>query len=480
MSSAADEAQTARQRIAAEPVDTGSLHLLVYSYLLHSNCGRTAKAFARTCGLTTTGLLTNGSAPAYLSLPLNSEPADDGVMCIDDDASSANNILALKGKKPPLPHILPAADSASLSGSNSTGGSGYSSCVSIPDVGGLATARKDSAMLSSAMALDTAPPPSSSAHETMFPAVASSATANLRQSVDADRANKLIAHHIEHLHIRQSICASIESREPEVALDLLSTYFRTVLIPPPSEQLVLSPLPLRREFDATLLRFRLDTQYYVELIAKNKELEALQFGQRTLWRYPDIFDTWLNHSLNLISGSAGESLKTHYNPLSGSTGVSTQNGTHAAAQKQPFAGHAVAGSSDEDVVSRAELKHKRGEIMRHITNVAALVAYPDPHKSPLAYLLSQDRRTELAAAVNAAILRAMCFPREPALVTLVRQLATTSAYLVGYRMPSRNTANASISSANGAKRDDRATPQHQPWLLDTFINSDNVDGSMYA
>ncbi|KAJ2551190.1 hypothetical protein GGH95_005959, partial [Coemansia sp. RSA 1836] len=110
--------------------------------------------------------------------------------------------------------------------------------------------------------------------------------------------------------------------EPEVALDLLSTYFRSVLIPPPSDHLTLSPLPLRQEFNATLLRFRLDIQYYVELISKHKELEALQFGQRTLWRYTDIFDTWLNHSISLSSSTAGESLRLHYSATTATTAIS--------------------------------------------------------------------------------------------------------------------------------------------------------------
>ncbi|KAJ2157646.1 hypothetical protein GGH16_005488, partial [Coemansia sp. RSA 560] len=218
--------------------------------------------------------------------------------------------------------------------------------------------------------------------------------------------------------------------EPQVATDLLSSYFRPVLIPLVSLERPINSLPIRREFNATLLRFRLDTQYYVELVMNHQELDALQFGQRTLWRYPTIFEAWLEHSL----GFAQSPTQTDVEPV--------DVGANA--------------NEDDEIVPREELKLKRAEIMQHITDVAALVAYPDPRKSTLAYLLAQERRSELAAAVNSAILRSMRFPEEPALVTLVRQLATTSAYLVGYR-----------SSARTAPIDER--PQTRvPWVLDTF------------
>ncbi|KAJ2867436.1 hypothetical protein GGH94_000825 [Coemansia aciculifera] len=427
MSFNSDEMQ-ARQHVTTDPVDARDLHLLVYSYLLHTNCARTASAFARTCGLATSGSLTSSSAPAYLSSPFShSASLDTHSTEADEDQLSAavrkgKGCMRMDDDSDRTPHP-PACELSTHS--NSATNSGYSSCVSIPEALPLPP-RKDSAV--------------------------THATNGKEASTDA-RANELIAHHIEYLRIRQSICASIEAREPEVALDLLSTYFRSVLIPPPSDRLALSPLPLRQEFNATLLRFRLDIQYYVELIAKHKELDALQFGQRTLWRYTDIFDTWLNHSISLSSSTAGESLRLHYS--------SSQPVSESPSYQQSLAG-------DGEVVTRVELKQKRAEIMRHITNVAALVAYPDPRQSPLAYLLTQERREELAAAVNAAILQTMQFPREPALVALVRQLATTSAYLVGYR--------SSSSSRSAAVKKDtlqqQQQQQQQPWVLDAFVNSD--------
>ncbi|KAJ2834584.1 hypothetical protein GGI24_000324 [Coemansia furcata] len=438
MASNTDEVQAARQHVAAtDPVDARDLHLLVYSYLLHTNCARTASAFARTSGLATSGSLTSASAPAYLSSPFNhSVPgahADDlfsaaaakkkgkGCVRMDDDD---DDIIA------PPPPPPPAVDLSEHS--NSATNSGYSSCVSIPEA------------VAAAAAAATLPPP---------PPKKAAAVTHATDVASALRARELIEHHIEYLRIRQSICASIEAREPQVALDLLSTYFRSVLIPPPSELPTMNPRPLRREFDATLLRFRLDIQHYVELIATHKELDALQFGQRTLWRYTDIFDAWLNNTITLPSSTAGESLRRHY---------------LAQPPEQPPLSQEPA--DDDEVVSRAELKQKRAEIMRHITNVAALVAYPDPTQSPLAYLLAQERREELAAAVNAAILQSMSFPREPALVALVRQLATTSAYLVGYR-----SSSSSSRTAAAAKKDtqqQQQQQQQQPWVLDTFVNSD--------
>ncbi|KAJ2857502.1 hypothetical protein GGI22_003503, partial [Coemansia erecta] len=283
----------------------------------------------------------------------------------------------------------------------------------------------------------------------------------------------------------------IESGEPEVALDLLTTYFRAVLIPPPAENLAISPLPLRSEFNATLLRFRLDTQYYVELIAKHQELDALIFGQRTLWRYPDIFDTWLNHSLGVSTSSYSSpgkppaSMPTKPEVAAQSSSSSIRRDQQAPkkdmASSQPQQQHRT-GDGDA-IVPREELKLKRADIMQHITNVAALVAYQDPHKSILAHLLSQERRNELASAVNAAILRTLQFPREPAMVTLVRQLATTSACLVGYPSASSTARSNSLSSQSAAE--DLSTQSHagtatsgrrtQPWVLDMFINADSSD-----
>ncbi|KAJ2430027.1 hypothetical protein GGF47_000251 [Coemansia sp. RSA 2524] len=336
----------------AKPVDSSSLHMLVYSYLLHNNCGRTAQAFARTCGLATLGRLASCEAPQYLSSVFN-----------HTDNTSIDT-QKTKGKEPVR---TPKLDTN----------------------GTQKELRKD-----------------------------------VRCSADTtkvERANELIDHHIEYLRIRQSKYHGARIH---------------LLIPLVSLERPINSLPIRREFNATLLRFRLDTQYYVELVMNHQELDALQFGQRTLWRYPTIFEAWLEHSL----GFAQSPTQTDVEPV--------DVGANA--------------NEDDEIVPREELKLKRAEIMQHITDVAALVAYPDPRKSTLAYLLAQERRSELAAAVNSAILRSMRFPEEPALVTLVRQLATTSAYLVGYR-----------SSARTAPIDER--PQTRvPWVLDTFVNSDDV------
>ncbi|KAJ2844310.1 hypothetical protein IWW36_005236, partial [Coemansia brasiliensis] len=239
---------------------------------------------------------------------------------------------------------------------------------------------------------------------------------------------------------------------PEVASDLLSTYFRPVLLPATSSVIpAVNSLPNRREFNALLLRLRLDTQYYVELIANHQELDALEFGQRTLWKYPDFFDSWLEHSLGFSSHSssfANQSFSQSYD----SSCYSDMNSL------------AADNLDNDEIVSREELKIKRAEIVQHITNVGALAAYPNPRKSSLAYLLSQDRRRELADTVNAAILRCMKFPKEPSLVTLVRQLATASNYLAGHR------------SSAGKLPNDSAQFQ-SPWSLHSFVNSDSASHS---
>ncbi|KAJ2512610.1 hypothetical protein GGI11_004679 [Coemansia sp. RSA 2049] len=552
----------ANGRTPPAAVDIGSLHLLIYSYLLHNNCGRTAKAFARTCGLATSGSLTSGSAPSFLAslpAPADAETSDDeeeedeyvdaDSQCAADSSAAASlkhkqrqqqqrdEVGAVSavvlGKRPVSSgrmaidgddddDILPSA-SADSAGAGAGAGIREGSflddasdasqeCMENDDDGIGASA--PTTVASAAAGIGSR---GGSGLDYMHGALPSggvaiapgNAVAAASES-EVERANRLIDHHIECLRIRQSICSSIEAGEPKVALDLLATYFRDVLIPPPAESLAVSPLPLRSEFDATLLRFRLDTQHYVELIAKHQELDALIFGQRTLWRYPDIFDTWLNHSLDLASaaGSGGS-----YSMVSGQQASGVRRDRHlrqqGAARKAGPASHqtlsrtpqqkqqrqlfqrAVAGDT---VVPREELKLKRAEIMQHITNVAALVAYQDPHKSILAYLLSQDRRDELAGSVNAAILRALQFPREPAMVTLVRQLATTSACLVGYP-----TASLAASSGGGARpppptssaaaaggglenllgaaqelggNEAPGARMNHPWALGMFVNSD--------
>ncbi|KAJ2078750.1 hypothetical protein H4R24_004252 [Coemansia sp. RSA 988] len=509
MSGLGDEAQQPRTG-SSKPVDPSTLHMLVYSYMLHNNCGRSAKAFARTCGLATSGRLASSNAPEYLSTMFNVVDEDISV-----DAASAQNQSTAKGKE--KCRLEQTAAAAPLSRKQMATGSSRKSEF-----------RKS---VGSAMDVDLAQQPGNDARDTILENCSASSSASLEcptrkdsgmtdnacgdsiakthdafstessatpgvaatgQGVEAERANELIDHHIEYLRIRQSICSSIEAGEPEVALDLLSTYFRAVLIPPPSsDMLAVSSLPLRREFNATLLRFRLDTQYYVELIANHQELDALQFGQRTLWRYPEIFNTWLEHSLGFVSSN--HTIHQHQNQNQSkdlpqraalaqfklmAAGSSNGRGADDSRADTPCADarmpHATTGFSDsDDIVPREELKQKRAAIMQHITDVAALVAYPDPHKSPLAYLLSQDRRQELAAAVNTAILASMRFPREPALITLVRQLATTSAYLVGYRSSSSSSSHASSTQSS----ENRSQSRQQPWGLDTFVNSDSVTDS---
>ncbi|KAJ2820668.1 hypothetical protein IWW50_004965 [Coemansia erecta] len=422
MSSVKDEMQPR----LGKPVDSSSLHMLVYSYLLHNNCGRTAQAFARSCGLATSGRLASSDAPSYLSTIFNS--VDEDISVDDDDVVIGDGgddsvRLKSKGKEAALGAKQPAEASSAVQKSEEPTQSRESS----------GSARKDSGM---DVCMDLR---EKSSADSMS---------------EAERANELIDHHIEYLHFRQTICASIKAGEPEVASDLLSEYFRQVLIPPPaSKSPAVNSLPVRREFNATLLRFRLDTQHYVELVANHQQLDALQYGQRTLWRYPEIFDTWLEHSLGFTASSYHLQQSS---PQQYDTSTRQHPGSHTDADDD---------FNDDDIVPREELKMKREEIMQHITDVAALVAYPDPHKSTLAYLLMQERRQELAASVNTAILRSMRFPREPALITLVRQLATTSAYLVGYR-----SSSSSVRVAAGEER-----PQtRQPWVLDTFVNSDSV------
>ncbi|KAJ2757564.1 hypothetical protein H4S06_003121, partial [Coemansia sp. BCRC 34490] len=325
----------ANGRTPPAAVDIGSLHLLIYSYLLHNNCGRTAKAFARTCGLATSGSLTSGSAPSFLaSLPApadaetSDEEEDEYVDADSQCAADSSSAASLKHKQRQQQRDEVGAVSAVVLGKRPVS-SGRMAIDGDDDDDILPSASADAggAGIREGSFLDDASDASQECMENGDDGIGASAptaaagvgsrgggaaiapgnAVAAASESEVERANRLIDHHIECLRIRQSICSSIEAGEPKVALDLLATYFRDVLIPPPAESLAVSPLPLRSEFDATLLRFRLDTQHYVELIAKHQELDALIFGQRTLWRYPDIFDTWLSHSLDLASaaGSGG-------------------------------------------------------------------------------------------------------------------------------------------------------------------------------
>ncbi|PIA18570.1 hypothetical protein COEREDRAFT_79610 [Coemansia reversa NRRL 1564] len=499
MSGLGDEAQQLRTG-SSKPVDPSTLHMLVYSYMLHNNCGRSAKAFARTCGLATSGRLASNNAPEYLSTMFNVIDEDISV-----DTASAQNMSTTKGKEKSsseqatsLPRKQMTVDTSQKSEFRKSVGSAMDvdltqqlvndacdtmaeSCSTDSFASMECPTRKDSGMTDNACGDSI-----SKTHDDFSTATcATPSSAVACQSAEAERANELIDHHIEYLRIRQSICSSIEAGEPEVALDLLSTYFRAVLIPPPSsDKLAVSSLPLRREFNATLLRFRLDTQYYVELIANHQELDALQFGQRALWRYPEIFNTWLEQSLGFVSSNHKmHQQQRQQNSYLRESATLTQakllateasnSKSNSCSDTQRTSAHMAQATTDinfsDDIVPREELKQKRAEVMQHITEVAALVAYTDPHKSTLAYLLSQDRRQELAAAVNTAILASMRFPQEPALITLVRQLATTSAYLVGYRSSSSSSHASSTQSS-----EDRLQGRQQPWGLDTFVNSDTV------
>ncbi|KAJ2495674.1 hypothetical protein GGI11_008358, partial [Coemansia sp. RSA 2049] len=306
----------ANGRTPPAAVDIGSLHLLIYSYLLHNNCGRTAKAFARTCGLATSGSLTSGGVPSFLaSLPApadadtSDDEEEDGEDEYEDAASqcAASTAASLKhkqrqqqqqrnevgavsavvlGKRPVSSgrmaidgddddddDILPSAPADAAAAAAGIREESFlddasdasQECMENDDDGIGTNASTAAAGIGSRSGggLDYMHGALSSGGAAIAPGnVAAGAAGAAASESEVERANKLIDHHIECLRIRQSICSSIEAGEPKVALDLLATYFRDVLIPPPAESLAVSPLPLRSEFDATLLRFRLDTQHY--------------------------------------------------------------------------------------------------------------------------------------------------------------------------------------------------------------------------
>ncbi|KAJ2762293.1 hypothetical protein IWQ57_005834, partial [Coemansia nantahalensis] len=83
---------------SAAPVDSSSLHMLVYSYLLHTNCGRTAQAFARTSGLATSGRLQSSDAPPYLSAVASAVDEDVGADAAQPPPAKAKGVE----KTPPL------------------------------------------------------------------------------------------------------------------------------------------------------------------------------------------------------------------------------------------------------------------------------------------------------------------------------------------------------------------------------------------
>ena len=58
---------------------------------------------------------------------------------------------------------------------------------------------------------------------------------------------------------------------------------------------------------------------------------------------------------------------------------------------------------------------------RPLQEAFSLLAYPDPEKSPVAYLLDPSQREPLATALNSAILESQALPSQPPLEVIVQQ-----------------------------------------------------------
>ena len=191
----------------------------------------------------------------------------------------------------------------------------------------------------------------------------------------------------------------------------------------------LPPLPCRRLLSATMLRFRLDSQHFIELIKRGDIIKALEFSQSDLQQYPKILRSWIENTRALDRREGGDynengvvdsplyTFATSHPPRpTASLLIPTYKLSTPMASSMPkavFRDHDGSDSeSDWEPVSCEELKEALSDAQTHMTNAAALVAYPQPTQCPINFLLDDEFREQLAEDVNTAILTSMEFPPE--------------------------------------------------------------------
>ncbi|KAJ6623546.1 CTLH/CRA C-terminal to lish motif domain-containing protein [Mycena sp. CBHHK59/15] len=162
-------------------------------------------------------------------------------------------------------------------------------------------------------------------------------------------------------------------------------------------------------------------------------------------------------------------------------------------QENPAADSSLDTDDDDpralDLLSKARKLHalvtmlpnptERAAYSRELRNVAGLLAYPDPHSSPVAKYLSQDRREAVANQINTAILYRTGFPAISQLELSTRYTSTLWSFLHDFRVKPRAGAplpptggdkipSPSLKGVKSAEKDSTEVPRFD---LQQFLNS---------
>ncbi|PWA02819.1 hypothetical protein BB558_001033 [Smittium angustum] len=138
--------------------------------------------------------------------------------------------------------------------------------------------------------------------------------------------------HLHFLRIRKYIFDRISIGDIDSAITLLNLHFPAVLrtddfrfVFKTSEQrteidpsllsiaeimLKLPPVAFSRNLNVMILRYRLDSQRFLELVRNNQIAEALEFNQNTLCHYKGLLKMWLDNAL--ICESVGSTRMTSF------------------------------------------------------------------------------------------------------------------------------------------------------------------------
>ncbi|KAJ7430734.1 CTLH/CRA C-terminal to lish motif domain-containing protein [Mycena galericulata] len=122
---------------------------------------------------------------------------------------------------------------------------------------------------------------------------------------------------------------------------------------------------------------------------------------------------------------------------------------------------------------------ERAAYNQELRNVAGLLAYPDPQKSPVAKYLSKERREAVANQINTAILYRTGFPAVSRLELSTRYTSTLWSFLHDFRvkprpgapLPPTSVDRAASPSLRGVKAADKDAPEVPRFDLQQFLNS---------
>ncbi|KAJ7449915.1 lish motif-containing protein [Mycena latifolia] len=122
---------------------------------------------------------------------------------------------------------------------------------------------------------------------------------------------------------------------------------------------------------------------------------------------------------------------------------------------------------------------ERAAYSQELRNVAGLLAYPDPHSSPVAKYLSQERREAVANQINTAILYRIGLPAISHLELSTRYTSTLWSFLHDFRvkprpggpLPPTSIDKVASPSLKGVKPADKDASEVPRFDLQQFLNS---------